>query len=146
MSNMGKNIMIFLLMFDILLLIFGYNADLGWFGGAGNTTNNTLGFYINTTAGYEQVVAPTTASTLAVMGLGLLLGIVILGGIVSGKVDIGGAIRIFLAILLGAFTLHAVSVINSIVDAPWEIKAFIGLVLGVSYVISLFEFMSGVDL
>jgi len=133
----GKKIMIFMVVFNIVLILFGFVGTPFI-----NILSNLLGITIDT--GTESVLLPTASYILGTFGLVVGAGLVVGGTLAVLTKDLAGALRITSAGVFTALTVNTVLVfMNS--NIPFAIQMLVGVVIFIMWIISLTEFAGGYD-
>lgn len=135
----GKKIMIFMIVFNIVLLLFGY-VSTPFMTEFVNMMSNILGITIDT--GAESVLLPTSAYVLGIFGIVVGVGAVVGGALAVLTKDLSASLRITSATIFTGLTLNTLLVFMSS-ELPFAIQMLVGVVIAVMWLISLTEFVGG---
>lgn len=162
MATTGSRILIFMVLVNLFMLIFGLQNDATMLtnpitsigiglngtnttgGGFGIGINGTTSIGNNSSTGFN-IDPPDANDLLTLFGLTGLVFAFIIGASFLVTKDIGASLRIAFGVFLTGLTLNTMYMFTQIAELPSEVKLLCGVILFVMWLVALAEYIGGVD-
>ena len=146
MGGYGKKILIFFILLNMLMLIFGMNPDTSILTTDPSTDPNaSTGFGFDIDADARTVSPPSVEillnTILPLAAVSAIIGAIAIG--LAGNLDVG--FRITFSGFLTTLVIYPMNMLLSSTDMPFELKLLVGAIFTIFYILAIMDYIGGVE-